>query len=129
MTALTMTTTELRERATKLVLLQRRLTVRDSVRSSVREDTLSAVRRWAKEVHKRYPAVSVYLFGSLVRADLWRGSDSDIDLAIAGMHGADYWQIWKLAEEMLPGFEIDLVDLDMATSSFREAVEGSGVKL
>jgi predicted nucleotidyltransferase len=129
MTALTMSKTELRERARRLVLRQRRGAGRGSVEPAGRETLLSAVRRWAAEVHTRYPDVRVFLFGSLVSAERWRGAASDIDLAVAGVHGAAYWQIWKLAEEMLPGARIDLVDLEMATSSFREAVERSGVQL
>lgn len=129
MTALTMSKTELRERARRLVLRQRRGAGRRFVEPAERETMLSAARRWAAEVHTRYPDVSIRLFGSLVSAERWRGAASDIDLAVAGVHGAAYWQIWKLAEEMLPGVRIDLVDLEMATSSFREAVESSGVQL
>ena len=129
MTALTMSKTELRERARRLVLRQRRGAGRNTIDHAGREALLSATRRWAAEVHKRYPDVSIFLFGSLVSAERWRGAVSDIDLAVAGGHGAAYWQIWKLAEEMLPGVQIDLVDLEMATASFREAVERSGVPL
>lgn len=129
MTALTMSKTELRERARRLVLRQRRLADGTDAEHSGRETLLSAVRRWASEVHKRYPAVSVFLFGSLVSAECWRGAESDVDLAVAEVQGADYWQIWKLAEEMLPGLRIDLVDLEMATPGFRRNVESSGIKL
>ena len=129
MTALTMSKTELRERARRLVLRQRRDPKKNAVDHVGREALLSAARRWAAEVHTRYPDVRVFVFGSLVSAERWRGSESDVDLAVAGMHGDDYWQIWKVAEEMLPGLMVDLVDLEMATSSFREAVESSGVQL
>lgn len=129
MTALTMSKTELRERARRLVMRQRRGPRRNTAGHVGREALLSAARRWAAEVHTRYPDVSIRLFGSLVSAERWRGVASDIDLAVAGVHGADYWQIWKMAEDMLPGARIDLVDLEMATSSFREAVERSGVQL
>jgi len=122
MTALTMSKTELRERARRLVLRQRRGPVRNAADHAAREALISAAQRWADEVHKRYPDVSIFLFGSLVSAERWRGPESDIDLAVAGMHGADYWQIWKLAEDMLPGSSVDLVDLEMATPSLCRAV-------
>lgn len=129
MTALTMSETELRERAQRLVLRRRRVAGGDPAAQAGREKLLSAVRRWAVEVHARYPDVRVFLFGSLVSEELWRGVRSDVDLAVAGLHGADYWEIWKLAEEMLPGSKVDLVDLEMATLEFRHAVENTGIKL
>ncbi len=129
MTALTMSKTELRERARRLVLRQRRVAGSQGVEPAGRKRMLSAVQHWAAEVHRQHPHVSIFLFGSLVSAELWRGAASDIDLAVAGGDGAAYWEIWKLAEEMLPGVQIDLVDLEMATASFREAVERSGVPL
>lgn len=129
MTALTMSKIELRDRAERLVLRRRRRAGKNTVRPAAREVVLSAVRLWANEVYKRYPDVRIILFGSSVSVECWDGVRSDIDLAIAGMHGADYWQIWKLAEEMLSGLKVDLVDLEMATTSFRKVVESTGIKL
>ncbi len=129
MTALTMSKAELRERAIRLVARQRRFAGSNPDGHAVREALLSAVRRWADEVHKQHPDVSIFLFGSLVSEDRWRGPASDIDLAVGGLPGAGYWQVWKLAEEMLPGHRVDLVNLEMATPSLRAAVEKSGIGL
>jgi len=129
MTALTMSKTELRERARRLVLHQRRPVGRVMAVRDGRDALLSAIGRWAAEVHRRYPDIRIFLFGSLVKAELWRASESDIDLAVAGLRGADYWQIWKLAEEMLPEAKVDLVDLEMATPALHRAIMNTGVLL
>jgi len=55
-----------------------------------REGLLSALRQFAAEVHNRYPDIAIYLFGSLASAERWRGAASDIDLAVAGVHGVAY---------------------------------------
>lgn len=129
MTALTMSKNELRNRAKRLVIRHRRVAEHHSFGTAEREVLFAAVQRWAAVVHTRYPNVRVFVLCSLLNPERWRGSASDVDLAVDGVHGADYWQIWKLAEEVLPGVNIDLIDLEMATSVFREAVERSGVQL
>ena len=129
MTALTMSKTELRERARRLVMHKRRPVTGNHGGFSRRKALLSSARLMAAEVHKRYSGISIYLFGSLVSAERWREADSDVDIAVVGINGADYWQIWKLAEGMLPECKLDLVDLEMATPGFRHAVESTGVKL
>jgi predicted nucleotidyltransferase len=127
MTALEMSKPEMRKRAREFVL-HKRASARPTQYGG-RAELLAAVRLWAAEVHDRYPDVSVFLFGSLASAGRWRGDASDIDLAVEGLCGAEYWQVWKLAEEMLTGRSVDLIDLEMATSSLRSAVAKSGIEL
>ncbi len=128
MTALEMSETEMRRRARALVSRQR--TTVKSVSQDDREALLESARQWGAVVHARYgAAVRVFIFGSLVSSALWRGAASDVDLAVEGLSGSAYWDAWRLAEQLIPGRPVDLVDLEMATPSLRDAVRQTGIQI
>jgi uncharacterized protein len=69
----------------------------------------------------------VVVFGSLAHA-AWFSPDSDIDLAVEAT-ADQYWQGWKLAEDMLPKRCLDFVAMDMVSGSLRQAIEQEGIEL
>lgn len=93
-----------------------------------REQLLVRVRQVAAALKSRFKAKRVILFGSLVHAD-WFVPKSDIDLAVEGLTAADYWQAWRLAEEIIETRPVDLIELEAAKESLRRAILRHGMEL
>ena len=55
--------------------------------------------------------------------------NSDVDLAVEGLVGNDYWEAWRLIEEIINDRSIDLIDLETAGDSLRSAVQRKGIEL
>jgi predicted nucleotidyltransferase len=68
------------------------------------------------------------LFGSLAHA-AWFVADSDVDLAVEGLAGVDYWRAWRLVEDVIGDRLVDLVEIETAGESLRQAIERYGVEL
>ena len=77
---------------------------------------------------ERFGATRVVLFGSLAHR-AWSASDSDVDLAVAGLRGDDYWQAWREVEAVFGNRRVDLIELETASGSLRAAVDRYGVAL
>ena len=90
---------------------------------------LDRVHEAAAALRRRYHVRRVVLFGSLVRGGRWWGPSSDIDLAVDGLEGREYWDAWRLVEDMIPDRTVDFVDIRMATPSLRSAILSSGVEV
>ncbi|MGC8960585.1 MAG: nucleotidyltransferase family protein [Chloroflexia bacterium] len=95
---------------------------------SEQEALLRRVRRAAALLRSRFGAQRVVLFGSLAHA-AWYSPESDIDLAVEGIAGADFWQAWVEVEEMIGDRQIDLIDLATASESLRQAIARHGIEL
>lgn len=93
-----------------------------------REQLLERVRQVAAELKTRFKAKRVILFGSLVDV-AWFTSDSDVDLAVEGLAATDYWQAWRLAEEIIDIRPVDLIELESAKDSLRRAILRYGIDL
>ena len=93
-----------------------------------REQLLVRVRQVAAELKSRFKAKRVILFGSLAHTD-WFTADSDVDLAVEGLAGADYWQAWQLAEEIVQTRPVDLIETETAKDSLRRAIFRYGMDL
>jgi len=93
-----------------------------------REQLLVRVRHVATELKSHLKAKRVILFGSLAHAD-WFAADSDVDLAVEGLRAGDYWQAWRLAEEIIEHRPVDLVELETAKESLRRAILRYGLEL
>jgi predicted nucleotidyltransferase len=93
-----------------------------------REHLLQRVREAAAAIKTRYGAERVVLFGSLAHA-AWFAPNSDVDLAVEGLKNEDYWQAWRLVEEIIGDHAVDLVDLDMASESLKGSIRRYGVEL
>jgi predicted nucleotidyltransferase len=93
-----------------------------------REQLLVRVRQVAAELKSRFNTNRVILFGSLTQAD-WFTAGSDVDLAVEGLTAADYWQAWRLAEEMIEHRSVDLIEIETAKESLRRAIMRYGMEL
>lgn len=95
---------------------------------SARRALLRRVARAASLLKLQYGARRVLLFGSLAH-QAWFVSDSDVDLVVEGLHGPDYWDAWRAVEEIVGDREVDLIEIESASSSLRDAIERYGVEL
>jgi predicted nucleotidyltransferase len=125
-TALNMTDSEMEQRARMVALCHN---VAMNCDDTNKDELLINVHKVAKVLHHQYGAVRVVLFGSLAYGARWWREASDIDLAVEGLTGKNYWRAWKTVEEMLPGRTVDLVDFDMATNSLKMAIDHYGLEL
>jgi predicted nucleotidyltransferase len=70
----------------------------------------------------------VVLFGSLAHM-AWFMPDSDVDLAVEGLAGDDYWEAWRQVEEIIGDRPVDLSEIEMVGESLRRAIQRHGVEL
>jgi hypothetical protein len=53
-------------------------------------------------------------------------------MAVEGIDGADYWQAWQIAEQMIGDIgdrSVDLIDMATESPSLKRAIERHGVVL
>ncbi len=99
-----------------------------TVEQRARERLLERAREAAAVLKSRFGVRHVFLFGSLAHAT-WFAPDSDVDLAVEGLAGDDYWRAWQLVEEIIGERPVDLIEVEMATESLRKAIRRYGVEL
>ena len=121
-----MTDSEQSRRARVLAMRHHEL---DTGQAGPSSELLAKIREVATLLYSHYGADLVTLFGSSVQGGMWWRASSDIDLAVKGIAGRDFWQAWAAIEGMIPGRSIDLVDVDMATDSLKRAILRHGVRL
>jgi len=126
-TALEMTESELRACAIGIVRRGRGISSKGS--GSQRMAVIQRARVLAAELRQHFGEVRVVLFGSVVREGRWSDSGSDVDIAVDGLVGEDYWTAWGLAEKTFPDRRVDFVDFKMATSGMKASIENSGLQL
>ncbi len=93
-----------------------------------RDQLLIRLRELAATLKSGFGAQRVILFGSLAHG-VWFVPDSDVDLAVEGLTGENYWKAWRLAEEMIGDRPVDLIEMDSCGGSLRRAIERYGVDL
>lgn len=96
--------------------------------AAARDDLLKRVRSAAAILRTRYGAKRVILFGSLAH-EAWYIADSDVDLAVEGLTGDAIWRAWRAVEEIVGDRPVDLVEVETARESLRNAIERTGVLL
>lgn len=96
--------------------------------TAARDDLLKRVRSAAATLKTRYGAKRVILFGSLAH-EAWYDADSDVDLAVEGLAGDTIWQAWRVVEEIIGDRPVDLVEVETARESLRNAIERTGLPL
>lgn len=89
---------------------------------------LTRVREAAAALKAQFDVRRVVLFGSLAHA-AWFVPDSDVDLAVEGLREDDYWEAWRLVEEVIGDRPVDLIEIESAGESLRRAVDRYGVEL
>jgi predicted nucleotidyltransferase len=98
------------------------------VEQSARQDLLRRVERAASLLKSRFGAQRVLLFGSLAHQG-WFAPDSDVDLAVEGLRGPDYWEAWRAIEEVIDDRQVDLIEIESASDSLRGAIKRHGIEL
>lgn len=98
------------------------------VERHARERLLERAREAAAALKARFGVRRVLLFGSLAHV-AWFAPDSDVDLAVEGLTSDDYWRAWRLAEEIIGERPVDLIEIEMAGESLRQAIRRYGVEL
>jgi predicted nucleotidyltransferase len=93
-----------------------------------REHLLARVREVAAQLKARFGAQQVILFGSLANAN-WFTPDSDVDLAVKGLAVDDFWQAWRLAEDIIGNRPVDLIEIETAKASLQQAIRQYGIEL
>ena len=96
--------------------------------SAERDRILLRVREVATTLKNSFGAKRVFLFGSLAH-DAWFVTDSDVDLAVEGLKCEDYWEAWRIAEEIINDRSVDLIDIETAGDSMKNAIHRYGVEL
>jgi len=93
-----------------------------------RDRLLAQARDLAKMLKREFGVQKVVLFGSLARM-AWFTFGSDVDLAVEGLETKDYWQAWKLAEDIIPDRPVDLIQIESVSGSLKKAIDRYGVEL
>ncbi len=93
-----------------------------------REQLIDRVHQVAAELRSAFRVKRIILFGSLVNAD-WFTLDSDVDLAVEGLTPDNYWQAWRLAEDIIKTRQVDFVEIETAKESLRQAILRYGIEL
>ena len=86
------------------------------------------VRAAVRELKTQFPVSRVVLFGSLAHQG-WFVPDSDVDLAVEGLSPANYWKAWRLLETTIGDRPVDLVELETAGASLKQAINRYGIEL
>ena len=93
-----------------------------------RERLLALVRRAAAELKIRFGVRRVFLIGSLAQ-EACLSAHSDVDLAVEGLAGDEYWEAWRLTEEMIADRPVDLIDMGTAGESMLRTILRYGIEL
>ncbi|MGB9775517.1 MAG: nucleotidyltransferase family protein [Anaerolineae bacterium] len=87
-------------------------------------EALAAAQACAELLRTRFGARRVVIFGSLVGEGPWHDR-SDIDLAVEGLAGEDFFAAYSACCDLLPpGLELDLVPLEDAYPEMRARILG-----
>ncbi len=101
---------------------------RPQIDEAERAALLERVKRAAAMLKEEFGATSVILVGSLAHG-AWFTPESDVDLVVVGIRPEDFWRAWRLVEEIIGDREVDLVDADTLSDTFRDKVEREGIPL
>ncbi|MAT99873.1 MAG: DNA polymerase [Anaerolineaceae bacterium] len=93
-----------------------------------REELLTRIRDAAKQLKSQFGVQRVILFGSLADTN-WFSSNSDIDLAVEGLSASDFWNAWRVVEDVIGDRPVDLVEIEMVNESLRNAIEKYGMEM
>ena len=98
------------------------------VQQRQRERLMARVREVSDALKARFGVRRVLFLGSLSKAE-WFGPDSDVDLAVEGLAPEDFWEAWRVAEEIIAERPVDLVEIETAKKSVSQAIHRYGVEL
>lgn len=95
---------------------------------TARQGLLRQIDRAATLLKSQFHVQQIILFGSLAHEG-WFDPDSDVDLAVRGLSGEEYWRAWREVEEIIRDREVDLIEIEFASESLQRAIERYGVEL
>ncbi len=93
-----------------------------------REQLLTRVQEAARQLKSQFGVQRVILFGSLADAN-WFIPNSDIDLAVEGLSASDFWNAWRVVEDVIGDRPVDLVEIETASETLRNAIQKYGMEL
>ena len=93
-----------------------------------RNRLLNLIQKAADEIKSRFNPRRIILFGSLAHEG-WFASDSDVDLAVEGIHGDDYWNAWSIAEDIIKDRSVDFIEIESSGTALRQAIDRYGLEL
>ena len=93
-----------------------------------RERLLVLVYQAANLLKSRFGVRRVVLFGSLAD-EVWFRTDSDVDLAVEGLSAEDYWDAWRLVEDVIRERQVDLIEIESTGKTLRQVIERHGIEL
>lgn len=93
-----------------------------------REQLLTRVHDAARQLKSQFNVQRVILFGSLADTD-WFIPNSDIDLAVEGLLPSDFWNAWRVVEDVIGDRPVDLIEIETASESLRNAIQKYGMEL
>jgi uncharacterized protein len=99
-----------------------------AVTEQQRTQLLDRARDVATELKRRFGVKRVIIFGSVASAE-WFTADSDVDLAVEGLSADNFWEAWRLAEEIINSRPVDLIEIESAKASLLRAIHRYGREL
>lgn len=84
--------------------------------------------RAAALLKNKFSVPRVVVFGSIATPELFHAR-SDIDLAVWGMDGSDYFRAVGVLQALDPEFSIDLVLFDEASPGLQKTILSEGIDL
>jgi len=96
-------------------------------RLNFREEAFRKAQKVALALNEAFPNVEVYLFGSLT-TNLFE-VDSDIDIAVKGLPEEQYFDAYRMAENITEPIPLDFVQFEFAQNSMKERIMRDGVRL
>jgi predicted nucleotidyltransferase len=84
--------------------------------------------RAAELLKQQFSAKRVVIFGSVVSPDLFHAR-SDIDLAVWGMKGRNYFRAVGVLQSLDPEFSIDLILYEDASARLQQVISDEGIDL
>lgn len=93
-----------------------------------RKELLQRVKLAAEMLKSRYKVRRIILFGSLAH-ESWFSSGSDVDLAVEGLAGREYWRAWRDVEQIIGDKPVDFIEIETAGDSLKRAIDLHGLDL
>ncbi len=93
-----------------------------------RKQLLSRIQKAADQIKSQFRVRRIVLFGSLAH-EAWFAPDSDVDIAVEGLQGDDYWHAWRIAEETIKDRLVDFIEIESSSETLRQAIEKYGMDL
>lgn len=119
---------EQRKKFAEAVRKQASPPVSPSIDSPEYQSLLNRIVSAAEMLKTHYRAKRVILFGSMAH-QAWFGPESDVDIAVEGLQGADYLRAWGEVEAIIDDRQVDLIEIETASDSLRNAIDRNGVEL